>query len=463
MGLFEQLPYTNFHELNLTEMIKYLDSLQKEIKDFTAVNKIHNFGAWDINKSYPIYSIVSNNDRGYISLKPVPAGISIDNIEYWEIIADYTSLYAELGNIITELRTRVNAIEPIVIDNNQRLVTNQINIAKYCVWIGDSYTSAGSLGDSVDKRFSTIVSKTIGLTEKNYAVGGTGYYHGGTTYQTQVANAILDFKNKNLDVNAVKYVFIVGNRNDADDNLNYNEYATPVRNTIDAAHSAFPKAKIVIIPGLWDWKCAPQYLLRLTQIIYQTAQLYTYTYIVNGAWQWLTGFASYILWQNGADVHPDVNGHAIIANHILNALNGTNYPPVYEYEFVPTSTHANVSNCKMYIQIANGRVDFRCRFKVSANPTSGEIFRFTFNSLNINGLFMMNNSDGLYITAMSNSGTQTRRPAVHIVQNTTKTDTQTGSMYINAYCYDGGNNWATGDSMNEIVFSIPYGVRFALY
>ena len=111
----------------------------------------------------------------------------------------------------------------------------------------------------------------------------------------------------------------------------------------------------------------------------------------------------------------------------------------------------------------NGQVNFRCRFKVS-DTANGELFRFTFNSLNLNGLFIMNNSDGLYIEAMSNSGTQTNRPCVHISQQTTKTDTTTGSMYLNAYCYDAGNRWATGDNdWNELSFSIPYGVRFALF
>ena len=81
--MFENLfPYTDFHELNLDAILRMMKTLHKEWTDFVAVNKITNAGAWDITKQYQSWTIVSDNNIGYISLKPVPAGVAITNTDY---------------------------------------------------------------------------------------------------------------------------------------------------------------------------------------------------------------------------------------------------------------------------------------------------------------------------------------------------------------------------------------------
>ena len=102
---FNEYPYTNFHELNLDMILHLMKKLNAEWDEFTAVNKITNAGAWDITKQYQAWTVVSDNNIGYISLKPVPAGVAITNTEYWGVIADYDILITDLSNRISMLET----------------------------------------------------------------------------------------------------------------------------------------------------------------------------------------------------------------------------------------------------------------------------------------------------------------------------------------------------------------------
>ena len=107
MASFEGMPYTNLHNLNLNAIIRTINELIAEMNTFEAVTKISYKGEWDITKNYPSWSIVvdnsSGNILGYISKKPVPSGVDISNNEFWEMIADVTALYADLGDRVEEL------------------------------------------------------------------------------------------------------------------------------------------------------------------------------------------------------------------------------------------------------------------------------------------------------------------------------------------------------------------------
>lgn len=106
--MFNIFPYTDFHEINLDWIIRKIKELGQAFNDFEAVNKITNAGAWDITKQYRAWTVVSDNNIGYISLKPVPIGVAITNTEYWGVIADYDILITDLSNRISTLETRVD-------------------------------------------------------------------------------------------------------------------------------------------------------------------------------------------------------------------------------------------------------------------------------------------------------------------------------------------------------------------
>lgn len=108
MGFFDSFPYSNQHTLNLDWLIKKQRELEEYIKQYTAVNHVAYAGVWDITKQYPQWAVVSNGDKSYMSNKPVPAGIPIDNKEYWLHLAD---LDPRIGGIIAELDTLTKQLE----------------------------------------------------------------------------------------------------------------------------------------------------------------------------------------------------------------------------------------------------------------------------------------------------------------------------------------------------------------
>ena len=113
--MLNKYPYTDFHELNLDWIIGKIKELTNKMSEFEALNKITFSGVWDITKQYPAWTIVNDSGVGYISLKPVPAGIPLTNSDYWTIVADYSVLIAGLQNRIISLEKNrlawINAIE----------------------------------------------------------------------------------------------------------------------------------------------------------------------------------------------------------------------------------------------------------------------------------------------------------------------------------------------------------------
>ena len=78
-----QFPYSDFHELNLDWIIKECKRMAGEIADFKAANTVKYLGAWDITKAYTAWSVVSYGAYTYIAIRDIPAGIDINNTDYW--------------------------------------------------------------------------------------------------------------------------------------------------------------------------------------------------------------------------------------------------------------------------------------------------------------------------------------------------------------------------------------------
>ena len=103
---FELYPNTDFHNLNLDWIVATIKKLDRDMDDFEAMNKITFDGAWDITKQYKPWTIVNDNGAGYISIKPVPAGILLTNADYWRGVVDYTATIADLQNRVVNLENK---------------------------------------------------------------------------------------------------------------------------------------------------------------------------------------------------------------------------------------------------------------------------------------------------------------------------------------------------------------------
>lgn len=87
MGLFNNFPYTNFHELNADWVLRQIKNLRDYVEKYTAMNNVSYAGIWDISKNYPVWSIVTHNNDSYLSIAPTPSGVEISNESYWEKIS----------------------------------------------------------------------------------------------------------------------------------------------------------------------------------------------------------------------------------------------------------------------------------------------------------------------------------------------------------------------------------------
>lgn len=104
MGVFEHFPYTNLHDLNLDWIVHELEKLTTDVQDFISINAIKYADPiqWDITSQYEKNTVVLDKDgNAYLSVQPVPAGVSLDRTEYWTNIGNFSALWESVKQAIT--------------------------------------------------------------------------------------------------------------------------------------------------------------------------------------------------------------------------------------------------------------------------------------------------------------------------------------------------------------------------
>lgn len=163
MGLFEQFPYTNFHELNLDWILHELKTLKTTITNFVAINSVKyaNPIIWDITSQYETNTVVlDKSGNAYLSVQPVPAGVSLDREEYWTKIGNFSALWDSVRYAITPYDEQHNttasvdhkAGDWVWVENDLLLITKNISA-------GDKYVYGSNCKKTnVHDLFTTISS-----------------------------------------------------------------------------------------------------------------------------------------------------------------------------------------------------------------------------------------------------------------------------------------------------------------
>ena len=309
MAINQRYPYTDIHELNLDWILRKMKELKIQFDEFKVVNNITFSGTWDITKNYPAWTIVSDNNIGYVSLQPVPAGVPLTNGDYWVEVIDYTAQIAGLEN-------RVITLEGEMIDAQNDIVDLQNANKKRYIFIGDSYNTTDTPpGGYPITPWGPVVAGFLGLSADDYyntGVSGAGFVNG-TTFLQQLQALTIDDKDSITDI------VVAGGVNDENDTATL---GTEITNFANYVAANFKNAIITLAMISWGKSAAGRPLLESVNYYYQTKSMLPNVRCMTDA---NCLYHNYSLWQTPSQGHPSLAGTNMIANGIANYLKGYDY------------------------------------------------------------------------------------------------------------------------------------------
>lgn len=168
-------PYTNFHDLNLDWIMDELNEFNTKLTNFVSLATIKYADPiqWDITSQYEANTVVvDSNGNAYLSVQPVPSGVSLDRTEFWTKIGNFDALWADVKKAITPndeghspTATAARAVNDLVWVNGALVRVTRAMIA------GDAYVPGSNcVSSSTNEILSHIVgSLNILLTEERHA------------------------------------------------------------------------------------------------------------------------------------------------------------------------------------------------------------------------------------------------------------------------------------------------------
>lgn len=179
--MWHAYPYTDAHELNLDWILTQIKSINVTLSNFIVMNTIKYADPfqWDITTQYESNTIVMEPNTGvaYISTKPVPAGISISNTDFWTPVFDLSQMFSHFDDNITFNNEYLNIVSThvypagswLIWKNELYLVTSNINLGD-ALQPGTNMTrkSVEELVDSLSSQLDTFISYVDSRYLKTY-------------------------------------------------------------------------------------------------------------------------------------------------------------------------------------------------------------------------------------------------------------------------------------------------------
>lgn len=341
MGFIDKYPYTDFHELNLDWIIAQIKNLTQEMIGFEAANKISLGGVWDISKGYAAWTIVTDsNGNGYISTKPVPAGIDISNTSYWMKLYDFVTA---LGNI----DGRVTSLEGAVSNLQGRMTTAEGNISalstavnttlpnkikavtdwskRNVVFLGDSYL------DGINNvTFSDRINSNLHFNSYyKVSLGGSGFStslsnHYLTRLQTWVNSQSAAVKN------SIDDIFIMGGYNDkgsTESDIINGAYG--ITATVNYIKSNLPNARITL--GFIARALYSPYMsyeqMNMVCTAYRKGATISGVHYLEGSELCLHDYSLF-----GSDgIHPTATGYQVLGDYLTGLMQNGDFDYIYNY------------------------------------------------------------------------------------------------------------------------------------
>lgn len=165
-------PYTNFHEMNLDWILQAIKDMNEELRTFINVNTIKYADPikWDITRQYEANTVVVDDvGTAYISVKAVPAGISIIRTEYWTEIGNFSRLWISFKSGITpyDVGESTTATDSYPV-NTLVWVKDTLRIVTKAMTAGDKFTDSNSTLTSVNDELEKLHTRMT-MAETNLA------------------------------------------------------------------------------------------------------------------------------------------------------------------------------------------------------------------------------------------------------------------------------------------------------
>lgn len=179
MPLFEQFPYTNFHELNLSKIIEEMKKLNSKVDEYLTYATITYADPilWDITTQYVKNTIVvSSTGTAYLSTQPVPSGIAISDTNYWTPIGNFTQLWDDLKASICgiDLGDSTSATQNIsegeLFFQANDLYQASTNIVAGSLIVPGGNASAVTVEDFVNAKTAAVISQIVSYDAANERV-----------------------------------------------------------------------------------------------------------------------------------------------------------------------------------------------------------------------------------------------------------------------------------------------------
>ena len=326
MGIFRQFPYSNFHEMNMDEIIKIVKDLADDWAEY---------------------------NRKWGQLYDDTAAALQDFIDY------YTNYFATL-DLQDEVNNRIDAMlesgefQAIVNSYLQPFIEEfTTHIHRKVIIIGDSYSTGTGGGQSIETPVPSI-AKIMNISQSsiyNYSDGGAGFIRNSEdndpSFERNLDNAIANITNKN----EISDICVIGGANDA--TASNSVLDTNMNRFVAKAHQAFPYAKLWLFAIGWSLDSNDRRNLMNAYRYYANNGNFTYVKL-------------YHLLQDKQKMfnvwHPNEEGVITVARAIGSCLMGGNYgiemtDPYTEYFYfgtsetqVPVTTWVDTSN--VYVQFS---------------------------------------------------------------------------------------------------------------